>query len=204
MYHIKTVVNGRVEEVGEIKNVWYFRNENLLYPPASIIMSTFYDKIKQDLHANFKINTVTSHVWEGPADGIWWDPVNKKPLDAAPWGVGIESVLDTEFEGTDITNEMLPLQMAPCIFMKTTKKHVIGRKYFGGYTEGYGAMGVPITAVKNRLGDLAAAIMADFAAGSTPWITEVWGPKFGFNNLVSAALSPYLGTQRRRKPGVGS
>jgi hypothetical protein len=205
MYHFKVVVDARIIGVMEMKNVWYCRNDNLLFPPCSLIVANFYTPIKADLSDQFTIDSTTTSVWQGDADGVWYDfdSVPPAPKKNAPWSAGVVSPMSPTWVGGDSSSGDLPYQMAPCVYMKTNQKHVIGRKYFGGYTEAYGVKGLLNTTALGHLNTVVTGITQSFAAGGTPWHMEIWGPKYGFQSITSAAISEYLGTQRRRKPGIG-
>lgn len=204
-FHWKVVVNGKDEDSGDMKNVFYVTRPDD-HPPLGLgIIGQMYDPMQDFVSTHFSISTISVHAWTGPESGEWYEVIGGKkvPKAAPPWGVGVDYTLSGDFIGT-ATDDRLPPQMAGVIYAKTAVAHVIAKKFYGDITEADSDAGVPTLALKNALATCAANWMLGFEEATTPYNPEVWGPIHGFNPLVSATYSPYLGSQRRRKRGVGS
>lgn len=206
MAHWKLVVDGFDELSGDVKNIFYVTRADENAPTGEGLITCVYNLLKTHFVATFHIITVTRSTWEGPADGEWWElgtDGKRHPKKAPPWGVGVPHTLTTEFTGAS-GEEALPPQVAAYVFLKTGVPHDIGKKYFGDLNVTDVIGGEPTTALGTALSSVSTALMAPMTEGPTPYTFEVWGPIHGFQAITAALSGKYFGTQRRRKPQVGS
>ena len=102
--------------------------------------------------------------------------------------------------------EGLPFQCSPYIIFKTARPRTIGKKFLFPFTEAAQAetilTGGTVTAIVAMIVDLIAALELGGDATLTPGVPRT-GFKQWFNFLVGVA-NDVLGTQRRRRPGVGA
>lgn len=104
----------------------------------------------------------------------------------------------------DFGGEGLPAQTAGVILGRTTTKRVIAKKFIFGFVEQCQNNGVPSAPCLTAMTNMGGLIYAStYDMGGTALSPQAWGTVHGFTPTVSASVSPYLGSQRRRKPGVG-
>ncbi len=205
MAHLKVVAKGMDENDGEVYNIWYF---NTADPPADVVsalVTTVYTPLMACTHQDYSLSFMDVYTWTGPSNGEWYetytDPEGKTKKRAKalpPWGVGVPYSVGEGLAGA-ITSVKLPAQCAAYIYAKTAVPRDISKKFFGSIPaaqQGAGIVGPDLLLV---LGAIATAWKNGI--GSKP--TEVWGPIHGFQNITSTAVPTYMGTQRRRKHGVG-
>jgi len=114
--------------------------------------------------------------------------------------------IDGTWTGTQGSTDVLPPQVAPQVNANTTDAHSHGRKYLMApldtATTGGGSAGAFQTALTGYFDDL----VATFIGAAAEYAVGVWSEKF--NNFLqfngTGGIRSTLGTQRRRKPGVGS
>ena len=198
----KIVINGYDDTSGDMKNIFYANAPTFDITTAGpLIMSNIYVPLQSLFSGDFHIINWTYHLWEGDSSGEWYEVGSdgkKHPKKLPPWGVGITRTLSLAFNGGG-TGEKLPPQVAPYIYTPTQKPHGIGKKYFGDFVDSVLADGQLNT---DALGALEASA-GNMMSALQPWLC-VWGPIHGFQTMTGAHVARYLGTQRRRKPGVGS
>lgn len=150
-----------------------------------------WDLIKTNIATNWNVYQVGYSPWIGTDDH-----------DTKGWGATVVHSM-TPIAGTNAT-ESLPAQSAVCLLGRTATKRVIGKKYVPGLAENTTASGVlaagALTGMQNLAGFFYASTYNMGGTGLTPC---TWGKYHGFVETISSSVSPYLGTQRRRKPGVG-
>jgi len=110
--------------------------------------------------------------------------------------------------GSEVT-EMLPHGVAAVITAYTSHPRVRCRKFFPGLAEGDCSGSTLLPALQTDLTSMAAlwltGIVVTGAAKLYAQALSVSGAYAGtVSPLVAAAISPIMGYQRRRKPGVGS
>lgn len=208
MPFFKIVVNGFDDDTGDMKNVFYCRSAEVLTPPtADDVIAKIYTPLADFISSKFHINNTTWSLWEGDADGLWYEvgeDGKKHPKKAPPWSVGLDLSPTIAFTGAE-DGQRLPPQVSPYLFAKTAVKHVIAKKFFGDFTEVSNDDGNLSVDAGAALGTTGANWLAGFGGGAAPaYDAYVWGPIHGFNRLASVSLGRTMGTQRRRKFGVGS
>lgn len=134
--------------------------------------------------------------------GIGYAPYEGDELnDPKGWGATI--VYPVTLAGT-FNGDIMPGQVAAVILGRTATKRVIAKKFVFGTVEQEQSAGVAAAPLTTNLANLGGLMYAStYDMGGTALTPCAWGVKHGFTPTVSASLSPYLGTQRRRKPGVG-
>lgn len=175
---------------GEIlENVFYFVTDGGSDAEAVLLSAEWFQAMYTTIAAD-----ITSTVDNSNNDVFTWN--------------GTEWVLaglwHGSFTGTNTTSDALPRQMAAVVIAKTTTKRVQGRKFIGGYCEDSGAGGQLTTAVHGRLEDFGNIWTAPFTGtahglqgGVFHKLTSTFIPFIGYR------ADQIMGTQRRRKHGVG-
>ncbi len=136
-------------------------------------------------------------------DGIGYSPFDMSAGEFNPKGWGAEIVYPMALVG-QLNDEPLPNQVAFVLLGRTAVKRVIAKKFVSGATEQYQAGGVPNGALLTCLNNMGGFLYAStYDMGGTSLTPGCWGPKHGFVPTVSYSLSPYAGSQIRRKPGRG-
>lgn len=124
-------------------------------------------------------------------------------LDTDRKGWGATVVYNVSLSGSNGTDS-LPAQSAGVVLGRTATKRVIGKKFVPGIGENCQAAGVFTAPTKTCLANLGGLMYAStYMMGATSLTPQVWGTHHGFTQTISTSVSPYAGTQRRRKPGVG-
>lgn len=108
------------------------------------------------------------------------------------------------YVGTKLNFNQMPNAVAFVFIAKTIVQRVVGRKFFSGLTED--SVNENVISVGS-----VAAIAQSFAAYIGPW-TTIAGSTFSpgvvdksgvFHPFVGGFVSSFIGSMRRRKPGVG-
>lgn len=194
---IKLVVEGLLDEGSIVQNVYYLLAE-LAAPQADQSILNALETWVESAYGNLTVemsNTVSFN--DIVADIIEWDTDHWETT----YHIGTEDI-DTVPAGT---GDPFPNQVSAFATFNTTRPKSKGRKFLFPFDEG-GALGSYLTSP-------AVASIVDYAADILT--TIVLGP---FNELVpgivrsgvneflefrSAVVTNVLGTQRRRRPGVG-
>jgi hypothetical protein len=125
-------------------------------------------------------------------------------FELSPSGWGTIADVPLTYTGAVTTSEQMPNQVACVWIAKTLGRRVVGRKFWSGLSELFSV----VNAMTN---DGVLAFAAGFAAYIAPW-TSLGGSIFNpgvtnkndeFFPFVGGFVSSFLGSQRRRKPGVG-
>lgn len=99
----------------------------------------------------------------------------------------------------------LPFQCSPYIIFKTARPRTVGKKFLFPFTEAAQDQTIletsAVTAIVAMAADLVSAIALGGDATLTPGVPRT-GVNSWFNFLV-AVVNDLLGTQKRRRPGVG-
>lgn len=142
--------------------------------------------------------SVNTSLQDGTVDVIDWDAVGSK------WevvqNVGIYSPLDTFAN----VNEVLPHQCSAFIIGNTSRPKSKGRIFCWPFCEDSQAGGVLVTAALTALGNMAVQYLADQAIGGD-WLRSGI-VREGVNQWLefdSVSYSDAIGTQRRRRFGIG-
>lgn len=108
------------------------------------------------------------------------------------------------YAGTNTANDQMPNATAFVWIAKTLAKRVVGRKFWSGIAETW-------CGGNTVVGGAVASIAQAFAAYIAPW-TSLSGSTFApgvvdkagaFHGFTGGFVSTFLGSMRRRKPGVG-
>lgn len=142
-----------------------------------------------------------------PLTEVLQDTATFNSREIQEWTNGAWSTIDDDaisYQGANTVDGQVANQMAGVMIGKTTSKRVVGRKFWSGLAE---------TAITGNVID--ALPLAEFVDAFTAWITpwqslsgSVFTPgvldKDGnFAPFVGGFVSSFLGTCRRRKPGIG-
>lgn len=165
------------------------------FTPTEVQMQAWvtaaWDTIKNAIADEIAVYGIGYAPWDGTSD-------------TQPDGWGATVVYPVTLAGLNVASEPLPTQMAAVILGRTATKRVIGKKFVVGIVEGSQNAGVLDAGTKTALANLGGLMYAStYNMGGTSLTPVVWGTHHGFTQTISTSLSPYLGTQRRRKPGVG-
>lgn len=154
-------------------------------------MNTVWNTIKAVLSTDCKVYGIG---YAGATIGL--------PLtDPKVWGA--TTVYPMNVTGQD-SGDFTPSQTALVLIGRTSVKHVIGRKFIVGLTETGIQYALPTSTVQTAALNLGGIMYAStYSMDGTALTPGVWGTKHGFTPTQSVTLSQYLGTQRRRKPGIG-
>lgn len=190
----KLIVRGITDNGTQWRNIFYYATESDFTPSSAQLTAwgdAFWGVIGGGISSTWHMTDVGYSKYMGGTP--FQDPLQ--------WGA--ETTYTCAHDG-GAGGDVLPNQAAGVILGKTVVKRVIAKKYIGGVTEGSQNSGVPTTLYKNYLTSLAGwAFASTYSMGGTALTPGAWGPAHGFTPTLSASVSPYLGSQRRRKPGVG-
>lgn len=179
------------------QNVFYLRQESAIDYSNSVVLTAIqgwvenlYDNFDSSVHSTVALSDVLVSKWLWSALDLWHTGEF----------VGQEVLADIFASGGD----MLPHATAAIVTGGTADPLCVSRKSFPGFAEGTQA-GSEVAAVS--LVDLAAAAVAwltdqtltgaDFLVPGVPAKGGVW------QELLVATVGSIMGSQRRRKPGVG-
>lgn len=179
------------------QNVWYWRlnsegdqSEATILTHIAAKLNAIFAEIEDHIHADVTLDTVTVNEWV-------WDEVEG-------WETGIyigEAALADAFVGA---GDMLPHAVAATVTASTTDVNRRSRKSFAGFTE-----------TTQDDSKLSVAVVTAVAAAALEWVTaqvilgsDNLDPGLGgsdgvFYPLAVALVADILGSQRRRKPGLG-
>ena len=102
--------------------------------------------------------------------------------------------------------EGLPFQCAPFIYFKTTRPRTVGKKFLFPFLETMQNETILEPAAVATLVAYGVELLVDIVLGGDATLA-IGVPRTGVNswyNFLVAVVSDVLGTQRRRKPGVGA
>lgn len=172
--HFKCIGSG-----AEVASLCSGVRANLLYPSAGELDSTFYWR---------QINALT---------------VNKTPPEGESYTTGFP------IQGSLVSGEALPYMCAAVVKIATgyAGRSYRGRNYFPGLSETGQADSTIASAVKTLLQGCYDDLLALYGAGGTDanWQWVVWSQKLSAGTTVTDAIvRDLIGTQRRRRPGVGA
>lgn len=102
--------------------------------------------------------------------------------------------------------EGLPFQCAPYTYFKTQRPRTVGKKFWFPFLETAQSETVLVAGAVTDLVAMAVELLTPIALGGDATLT-LGVPRTGIGvwyNFLVAVVSDLLGTQRRRKPGVGA
>lgn len=134
-------------------------------------------------------------------------------VDRIEWNAGLSEWRITENIGTFTPlfepsggTEGLPFQCAPYIYFKTLRPRTVGKKFLFPFSEPQQTDSILAAGAVTAVTAMATELLAGIALGGDATLT--FGvPRTGVNawyNFLVAVVQDVLGTQRRRKPGVGA
>lgn len=190
----KFIVYGSGPNGIEWRNIFYYSSEASITPSAAQMQAwdlAWFNTYGNAMHESFHIYQIGYSGWQG---GVYTDPHG--------WGPVI--VYPDAHTGMATGSDALPSQNAYVLLGRTNTKRVIGKKYLAGVAEAAQAAGVPNAGTMTVLNNAAGFCYAStYSMGGTALTPCVWGPTHGLVPTVSGSVSPYIGSQRKRKPGVG-
>lgn len=104
------------------------------------------------------------------------------------------------------TGDGLPFQCSPYVTFKTLRPRTVGKKFLFPFTEAAQDDSVLLAAVLTAVGLYASDILSSISLGGDATLTT-GVPRTGVNswfNFLVAVVPDIVGTQRRRKIGVGA
>ena len=131
---------------------------------------------------------------------IDWDPGTGKWITAESYGVRTPAFTPTG------AGDRLPNQMAAVITANTPRPKSRGRKFLPGFVETAAIGGDLITAALTALTTALNHYIADETVADTD-VLSPGVPRAGVNEFLeftNGEVNSIMGTQRRRKPGVGA
>jgi hypothetical protein len=152
-----------------------------------------YDALANNIRNTVDLDTVE-------VDTVAWDPAEGKWLTEFTVGIGFPSVTFTD------TADLLPNQMAPVMLAYTGRPKSYGRKFIVGATE---SATVGSDLQSSILTNLATAL-AHYLADETVSGSNVLSPgvprqaENTFLEFYNGVVNSIIGSQRRRKPGLGA
>lgn len=138
------------------------------------------------------------------------DPIEIDEVDWDP-GEGIWKVVRELGQGTwnfnpTSTDDLMPNQMAAVLRGNTTRPTSFGRKFLMGLVETAATGGDLTSSVLTSLATTLANYLADETVSGTS-VLSPGVPRKGVNTFLpfsDGVINSIMGTQRRRKPGIGA
>lgn len=199
--HNRVVLAGKYANSIELRNVFYFRTvfTTINGSQADTLMHAIMSDsgLMSCLSDNIVYDTVYLSHWTGPADGIWWQETEPHRKPDPPWTMG-ELASITSMPGVQNLDDLGPVPSA-LITLYTTAKRVRGHKYFSGIPEGNQADGVLNAEFMISLDQAATVLDQPYTIGSDQATPELWGYRWGFNEVTAAVGRAVISTQRRRQ-----
>lgn len=192
--HLKAAVRATIDSKVEVRNIWYLYNGEAntfdMSDMCDAILAGFYTPVRFNLSDKFRIYGIDFAEYTGAAP--YHDPK----------GWGPSTFFTASLQGAE-TNEPLPYQCAAVLVGSTATKHVFARKFYAGLTEPGQNNSILVTTAQTNFNTVATNWMQGLNLGGTLWLSECWGPTHGFNTVSGARADSIVGTNRRRKIGVG-
>jgi hypothetical protein len=187
--YYKIVLKGNIDEQ-ELVNVFYFE---WVDPTTLNVISSFINDYLDRLFIDSGLlgalsNRVHYHTWQAylRVGGDWVDDAS------GAW----------EHAG-GVSSDSLPNQSAAVIIGKVRGWRGFGRKFFAGVAEGNQSAGNLSNDFLLLLADAAVAYVADLFVGVVGLRPGIFSKDGVFRPFFVALVDVLVGSQRRRKPGVG-
>lgn len=197
---LKAVLEIALDDGTIAQNVFYFLANFLTNETDSAVLSTMESYI-EDIYG-----AVSAHLGDGftinPSEGaiLRFDDINDKWYTYRVLGS-----LTPTFTHTN-TDDPFPNQVAPTMTANTNRPKTKGRKFLIGFVETSALASELIAAAVTAMGNALNHYLADeTVSGSNVLSPGV--PRKGvddFKEFTDGSTSSIVGTQRRRKPGVGA
>jgi hypothetical protein len=197
---IKAVAELTLPDGTIAQNVFHFlanfateeTNQNVINACVGYV-EDIYDAVKAYIKSTVSLDTVEVDIVDwNPAEGQW------KVLFAV--GIGFPSVTFTS------AAELLPNQVAPVMLAYTVRPKSYGRKFLAGLTEEGTSGSDLVSGLVTVMGTALNHFLADeTTSGSnvlSPGIPRVAADTF--LEFYNGAVNSIVGSQRRRKPGLGA
>lgn len=185
----RAIVRGTILNLVQTRNMFTAQLTVTGGDTADMLWDTYLSSVISPL-TPYLMNTVsfTSREIQELNQGIW-QTVFDDPIS---------------YVGQSSTQDQLPNAVAFVFIAKTLVQRVVGRKFFSGLSEQW-------SNGNQVVGAAIAALASSLAAYLGPW-TSLGGSTFApgvvdrsgvFQAFTGGFVSTFLGSQRRRKPGVG-
>lgn len=148
-------------------------------------LDTVYDVMLPKMNADLSMNYFNWYRWLAPN----WIFEGSEPYTKV---------------GTDAASEGLPLQSAAVILGKVDNYRAFGRKFFPAITEVNQLFGNAVAGLITAMTQAAVGYISAQISGGISLTPGILGKTGVFHAFVSGVVDGILGTQRRRKAGVGS
>lgn len=194
---LKAVVSINMPLDVTAQNVFYFKVESAIDYSNSVVMTAiktwcedFYDTFAGSVKSTVELEAVEVVKWVWDAIDGW----------RTAQFVGIALLLDT----FSSTGELMPHAVAAILSGSTLDPKVPTRKSIAGFTE-----------PTMEASEIGPGSLAELANAATAWLTDkvltgsdilvpgVPGKGNNWQDLLAVTVSSIVGSQRRRKPGVG-
>lgn len=184
---LKIVLKGRFNTGDQTRNVFYIQSAGGVIPQnadvASWLGTIFHAGMLSGVSANWAAYAVDTYQW---LNGYW---------------TFTDSFTST-IAGTAGGNPDAQ-QMAYVLVARTSVKRVVPKKFFAGVVPAAHNQGLIMPATLAALNTSATAWATGFTSAGNQQTPGTWTKSHMFTSLVAARADIYLGTQRRRKQGVG-
>lgn len=179
------------------QNVWYWKlagttpvSEATVLAAIATRISLCFAQVQAYIRSTVTLDTVAVHTWV-------WDGVSA-------WETGLyvgEAALSDSFAGAA---NMLPHAAAGVISASTSDVNRTSRKSIAGLDESTQDQSEFISAVVTALVNFGSQWLADIVLGGSEFLDPgLPGGDGVFYPLLVAAVGDIVGSQRRRKPGIG-
>jgi hypothetical protein len=197
---IRAVVEMVMDDGSIVQNVfWYLANFIANQSNATVLgalngaIETFYSEV-----VGFIADSITYNPFS--AQTMTWNETDQS------WQVSTDLGQTSWDEPNTSIDEPFPNQMAAVVVAPTLRPKVRGRKFLPGFTENTGNAGILSAAAQTALGLFGAGYVDDVEID----VDNILQP--GAASTIDGAFRPFqsyvvnsiMGTQRRRKPGVGA
>lgn len=197
---LRVTINGTLSDGTKVQNRKTFMAD-ISVPLADSIILIAIDTWVETLYGYVASYIPTStDLEQGTVDLIEWNAVDS--IWEVVRNVGVYSPLDT-FSAAD---EGLPNQVAPFVVGGTLRPKTRGRLFVFPFSEASQAYGILVTAALTALGNLATQYILDQAVDAAGYLRSgvVRENVDAWYEFQSVEASDVLGTQRRRRKGVGT
>lgn len=197
---LKVVVPVQMDDGTVTNQVFHFQAEVTSEVNDGALLSLVGAYI-DDMFANVAAYIASSTLWlPYYMTKVEWDETTQQWVMAALIGEVASSMA-----GTDV-NDALPNQMAATVRATTSRPKSYGRKFIPGWTEDKATGGEIVAAGLTALGDFVDDYIDDIDLGSVGRLSP-GVPRTSQNlflDFLTGVVNSIMGTQRKRKPGVGS
>lgn len=197
---LKGVLELELEDGTIAQNVFYFQasfqttqSDSAVAAAIESYIEDIYDAVVSFLSDGFTINPSYVHEVAYNSETSQWETV--RLLD----------VINPSFTHTN-TDDPFPNQIAPVLVANTTRPSSFGRKFLMGFVETAALGGDLTTSALTALATALASYIADetISAGNDLIVGVPRSHNSTFLTFTDGVVNSIVGTQRRRKPGVGA